>query len=175
MYLISIYFDGPTEKKIRDLIKLTAEYTGNSYMLDGDVPPHITVSAFETKREVQAIEVLEQTMPMLMAGKIQWVSLGQFLPYVLFLSPVLDEYLFSLCKTMYDAISILEETNVSRFYRPFQWIPHTTIGKKLSPEEMRKGFEVLQKSFGPFSGEVVRIGLAKTNPYRDIATWELRP
>ena len=33
---------------------------------------------------------------------------------------------------------------------------------------------VLQDSFGMFEGEVVRIGLAKPNPHRDIATWELR-
>jgi hypothetical protein len=39
---------------------------------------------------------------------------------------------------------------------------------------MKTAFEVLQDSFGMFEGEVVKIGLARPNPHRDIATWELR-
>ena len=58
-------------------------------------------------------------------------------------------------------------------YMPFQWLPHTTIAKKLSKEQMQTAFEVLQNSFGVFEGKVVRIGLAKPNPHRDIATWVL--
>ena len=57
--------------------------------------------------------------------------------------------------------------------KKFGWLPHTTIAKKLSQEEMRTAFMVLQESFGMFFGDVVRIGLAKTNPYEDIVTWEL--
>ena len=56
---------------------------------------------------------------------------------------------------------------------PFNWIPHTTIGKKLSKEEMKIAFDVLQNSFGMFSGRVVKIGVAKTNPYEDIFSQEL--
>ena len=33
--------------------------------------------------------------------------------------------------------------------------------------------EELQHSFGMFSGQVVKIGLAKTNPYREVVNWEL--
>jgi len=38
---------------------------------------------------------------------------------------------------------------------------------------MSIAFEVMQESFGMFKGEVVKIGLAKPNPHRDIATWVL--
>ena len=41
-------------------------------------------------------------------------------------------------------------------------------------EEMRKAFDVLQKTFVPFEGEIVRIELAKKNPYRVIESWELK-
>ena len=74
---------------------------------------------------------------------------------------------------MSPAIINIEETKLRKCYQPFQWLPHTTIGKKLSEEEMVKAFMALQKSFGMFEGNVIRIGLAKTNPYEDIASWEL--
>jgi hypothetical protein len=38
---------------------------------------------------------------------------------------------------------------------------------------MREAFEVLQKSFGVFESKVVKIGLAKPNPHRDIKIWEI--
>ena len=49
-----------------------------------------------------------------------------------------------------------------------QWVPHATIGKKLSKEEMLAAFQVLQEQFGVFSSRVVRIGFAKTNPYEEL-------
>lgn len=51
MYLVSIYFDEKTNKTIQGLIDKVARKTGNNFMIAGKVPPHITVSAFETKHE----------------------------------------------------------------------------------------------------------------------------
>ena len=63
--------------------------------------------------------------------------------------------------------------NISKYYRPFQWIPHTTIGKKLERDEMTTAFAVMQNQFGTFSGKVTHIGLAKTNPYKDVIVVKL--
>ena len=57
MYLISIYFDPKTNKKIQQYINKVARQTGNTFMLDGNVPPHITISAFETIDEQAAISL----------------------------------------------------------------------------------------------------------------------
>lgn len=38
---------------------------------------------------------------------------------------------------------------------------------------MQIAFETLQQQFMPFSGTVTKIGLAKTNPYKDILVFEL--
>lgn len=173
MYLISIYFDEETNKRIKSYICQVAKSSGNSYMLDGQVPPHITISAFEAANEKEILNILEKTVSSVEPGILQWVSVGQFFPYVLFLSPVLNEYLHNLCIDVYNAVKTVDNIRISRFYRPFQWMPHTTIGKKMSQEEMQAGFAVMQKNFSMFSGQVVRIGLAKTNPYQDIADWVL--
>ena len=73
-----------------------------------------------------------------------------------------------------DCLEKIEDTIISPYYRPFQWLPHTTIGKKLSNEEMQVAFQILQNDFSLFDGTVVKIGLAKTNPYTDIISWELK-
>lgn len=174
MYLISLYFDDNTNKVIQNYINKVAEKTGNTFMLDGNVPPHITISAFETKREDACITVLSDVVEQIECGKLQWVSLGEFLPYVIYISPVLNEYLYELIVKIYGNVKKVPETKMSPYYRPFSWLPHTTIGKKLSKEEMQVAFEVMQKQFQVFEGTVTKIGLAKTNPYQEINTWKLK-
>ena len=173
MYLISIYFDDKTNRRIQQYIDKVAERTGNRFMIDGNVPPHITISAFETQDEPAVIEALDSLAGKLQKGSLTWASVGQFFPYVIYMTPVLNAYLHEMAKLIYDTLSDVEGVQVNAHYRPFQWLPHTTIAKKLSKEEMQIAFKVLQNSFGMFEGEVVRIGLAKPNPHRDIATWEL--
>lgn len=168
MYLISIYFDDETNKKIQRQINAVAEKTGNRYMLDAKVPPHITISAFEARNEEEVIHVVQEKFAQLKSGGLTWCSVGAFFPYVIYLTPVLNEYLYDLSCEIDQCISNIEGAAVNRFYRPLQWFPHTTIGKKLEKEEMLKAFQVLQNSFVPFEGKAVRIGLAKPNPHRDL-------
>ena len=174
MYLISIYFDEKTDKKIRHIMEQIAKNTGNTTLSDDHVPPHITLSAFETKDEAETIHILETCAGTLSQGNVQWISVATFLPYVIYLAPLLDEYLFHMNKTIHDAFSKTDGISINKFYKPFSWQPHTTVGRKLSPDEMRTAFETLQKQFGPFEGTVTKIGLARTNPHRDIAVFELK-
>ena len=174
MYLVSIYFDEKTNRVIQNYVNQVAKEAGNTFMLDGDVPPHITISAFETRQEEKVTMQLKEVVCGLKKGELKWVSVGAFLPYVIYISPVLNEYLHSLSQDIYDCIKVVEDTEISPYYRPFQWLPHTTIGKKLSKEEMQIAFETLQNSFSVFEGRVTRIGLAKTNPYREIWSWDLQ-
>lgn len=49
-----------------------------------------------------------------------------------------------------------------------QWLPHITLGKKLEREQMQIALELVQEHFQPISAQVVALGLAKTNPHREI-------
>ena len=173
MYLISLCFDKSTEKQMQSYIDDVANKCGNSFMVDNNVPPHITVSALETLDEKSVVEAVSNAMSDIKQNKIEWVTVGTF-PTVIFIQPVLNEYLHKLSSTIYESIIDISDTKVSKFYKPFSWLPHATIAKQLSEEEMRKAFDALQKSFGMFEGEIVRIELAKKNPYRVIASWELK-
>ena len=174
MYLISIYFDEETNKRIQRYINLVAEKTGNTFMTAGHVPPHITVSAFEAREEENVKEILKERFSTLSKGKLTWCSVGTFFPYVIYLAPVLNEYAHNISKEKYECLSGADGVEISKFYRPFQWMPHTTIGKKLSKEEMKTAFEILQENFSVFEGTVTHIGLAKPNPHRDLMCVELK-
>lgn len=173
MYLISAYFDEETNNRIQQYINQVAKKTGNFCMLEGKVPPHITISSFKTNDRALAVSIFEQCISELQEGAIQWTSVGMFLPYVIYLSPVLNTYLHQLCEDITNALIQNDSIQLSPYYQPFNWMPHTTIGKQLSQEEMQIAFQVLQHQFGPFEGKIMRLGLAKTNPYEDIVTYNL--
>ena len=174
MYLISIYFDEKLDKEIHRMIQKVANVTGNQFMIENHVPPHITVAAVETKHEDVLISTVEDVVNQLSKGDIQFVSVGSFSSQVLFVQPVLNEYLHMLTDWFTKECAKLEETICSPYYQPFHWLPHCTIGKQLSKEQMQQAFEVMQNQFAPMTGQVVRIGVAKTNPHRDIKVWELK-
>lgn len=201
MYLISLYFDEKTNKRIQSHINDVAEYSGNSYMTDRKIPPHITLTAFEpgwdeaepdeikmckTKQyETELIRTLGEVFEGQGQGILKWVSVGAFSPGVLFLSPVLNEYLHELLVKVSDVLQEAQEEteNVSKCmwkkatlqpcYQPFSWLPHTTIGKRLNQEEMQRAFAGIQKHFSPFDGRIIKIGLSKTTPKEEIKVWYL--
>ncbi len=173
MYLISIYFDKKSSDTISRYIAKVAETTGNTFMTDNYVPPHITVTAFEARNDEAAIKVFEQAVNNFNKAPIQYVSVGVFLPYVLYITPVLNEYLHNMCSAICEKIEEQDDIILNRNYKPFSYMPHTTIAKKLDSEQMRMAFEIMQKNFIPFEAYVERIGLAKPNPHRDIVMWEL--
>lgn len=172
MYLISAYFDKKTENRILSYINDVEMSCGNTFMKDNRVPPHMTISTFETRNETCVVELLDSAMSNIKKNKIEWVTVGAF-PTVIFIQPVLNEYLHNLSSMIYDRIVSIPNTKINKFYKPFNWLPHATIAKQLSEEEIRVAFGVLHKSFGVFEGEIVRIELAKKNPYRVIASWEI--
>ncbi len=174
MYLISAYFDEKTNRRVNRYIQQIAEKTGNVFMTDNRVPPHLTVLSAEARNEEQIIPCMEELQGKLHSGKIHVVSVGVLLPYVIYATPVLNEYLQNLSVQIYDSISWNNEITVSKFYQPMQWLPHITLGKKLSKEQMQIAFKIMQDNFSPFEGEIVSVGLARTNPHEDILKFELK-
>lgn len=173
MYLVSLYFDDKTTIKIQNLINKVAEKSNNKFMIDNNVPPHITIGAFETNNENEVIKILDKKLKNFKSGEIIFASIGVFKSSVIFLSPVLNEYLHNLSVNIYEDLKDIDNTIISKYYMPFQWMPHTTIAKKLNNEELFLAFQELEKNFNIFNGSVTKIGLSKTNPYEDIKLWDL--
>ena len=173
MYLISVYFDDKSNKIISSYINKIAKETGNVFMTENHVPPHLTLMSVEARNEKKLTEVMEQLEKCLTKGQIQIVSVGALLPYVLYVAPVLNLYLEDMIEQVHDMVKNIPEVRMSRYYQPMQWLPHITLGKKLSKEQMQEGFAVMQEEFIPMEVTVSEIGLAKTNPHRDLIRVEL--
>ena len=206
MYLISVYFDDHANKILQRYIDEVAKATGNTFMIDHKVPPHITISSIEAK----SVDVLKPAFESLAeklaftriragnsslgnnvqgnsnqsnsnqsnsnlgeSNKIQIVSVGQLLPYVLYATPVLNEMLQDLQEVVYDTFKDIEDTDISRFYQPYSWLPHITLGKKMDKEQMISAIKVMQEKFAPLEAIITKIGLAKVNPHEDVCVIEL--
>lgn len=173
MYLISLYFDEKSNQILKRYINRIAEKTGNAFMTDNHVPPHMTVAAIEAR----SAEILKPAFcslrGMIKQGMVSFVSIGQLLPYVMYVTPVLNGYLSDVSLQVYEAVKNIPETSVSKYYRPLSWLPHVTIGKKLDKEQMIKALEVMQEGFVPFEATVTGIGLAKVNPHEDVEKFSL--
>ena len=168
MYLISIYFDEVTEKRIRSYMRQIGKATGNVLMLDGNVPPHITIAGFHAESENTAREIFLRGKECLMEGNVHWVSVGMFLPGVIYITPILNEYLHQLSEVFDKEMNGESGIAVDNRYKPFHWLPHSTLGKHLTAEQLTAALAVMQNNFAPFEGRVTKIGLAKTNPYTDL-------
>lgn len=201
MYLISVYFDDHANKILQRYIDEVAKATGNTFMIDHKVPPHMTISSIEAK----SVDVLKPAFESLAeklaftrtragnsslgnnvqgnsnqsnsnlgeSNKIQIVSVGQLLPYVLYATPVLNEMLQDLQEVVYDTFKDIEDTDISRFYQPYSWLPHITLGKKMDKEQMISAIKVMQEKFAPLEAIITKIGLAKVNPHEDVCVIEL--
>ena len=173
MYLISIYFDEVTEKRIRSYMKQIGKATGNTLMLDGKIPPHITIAAFHAETEPAAREIFLGRRECLKAGNIHWVSVGMFLPGVIYITPILNEYLHQLSEVFDKEMKGRTGISMDYRYKPFHWLPHSTLGKHFTAEQLTAALSVMQNNFTPFEGRVTKIGLAKTNPYTDLEIIDL--
>jgi len=173
MYLISVYFDNTSTKRIQSLINQVAAASGNHYMTDKQVPPHLTLSAIEARSVEVLIPAVKKLEGKLHQGTVQFVTVGQLLPYVLYTMPVRNHYLQELAEQVYDTISDIPETTVSRYYRPQSWLPHVTLGKTLSKEQMQRAFAVIQDKFSIFEAQITELGLTKVNPHDDVLRFPL--
>lgn len=173
MYLISVYFDNTTTKRMQTLIGQIAAASGNHYMTDKQVPPHLTLSSIEARSVEVLIPAVKELEGTLRRGTVQFVTVGQLFPYVLYTMPVLNPYLQGLSEQVHDAVSTIPETTVSKYYRPHSWLPHVTLGKTLSKDQMRLAFAVVQDKFSVFEAQVTELGLAKVNPHDDVLRFPL--
>ena len=184
MHLISAYFDENTNKILKHLQQRIADKTGNDFMIRNNVMPHLTISAIEARNVdvlIPAFEKVcrEKLQPLDEKGvvninnTINIVSVGQLFPRVIYAAPVLNEYMMNLSISIYNEFATITETNISKFYQPYSWMPHITLGKCLDKEQMRQAFAVLQDLFMPIDCQIAKIGLSTVNPYREVLSVEL--
>lgn len=172
-YAVVLYFDKESETKMQAMIDKVAEETGCDYMKRVGIPPHVTVSALISEDENLLLDEMGRIAGVMKSGDVCFASIGVFNPLVIFLAPVMNEYLQSTCKMVNESLLRYAKAGNKGNYLPNQWVPHAALAVKLSPEALKVAFEVVQSEFQAFGGKADRIVLAKCNPYKELKVWKL--
>ena len=172
MYLVSAYFDSGTNKILQGYINKIAAATGNGFMVENNVPPHLTLSAIEARSVDVLLPAFDSLAGKIAQGEISIITVGQLMPKVIYVAPYLNEYLCALEQRIFDCLSGIPETTVSNYYKPLSWLPHITLAKTLTREQMLEAVRVME-DFKSIKAKVEKIGLAKVNPHQDVSQIQL--
>ena len=152
-YAVTLYFDDKTSEQIRDLTKNLSDVTGNDYMIQNDVPPHLTLGMFHVgqadvdKLKRLFVEFVERAQAEVLCGKNFEISFGAFEDFVgkvIFVKIEKDKKLMEANRLLHDLFCPHFEAGDNRNYLPENWYPHITLGFKLTGEQFEKGLEFLK-------------------------------
>ena len=155
------------------MIERTATLSGNSYMLDINIPPHVTLGCFLSDEQSDLLEKVESFVKSVTPFEVTFHSIGAFEPYVLFASPVKDERLTQLNALLHESLLNSYEPAENANYLPDRWMPHCSLAVRLDAEQFAKAKAIESEIDLPFTARVTKIALAKCNPYNVMATWNI--
>ena len=173
-YAVTIEFDKETENKIQEMIDEVALVTGCDYMKKAKIPPHVTVSALVSDNEEALLTEMESIATELKKDFIWFASIGIFNPYVIYLAPVMNEFLLNSCKIVNERLLHYAEVGNRGRYLTNQWVPHAAIVTKLTPEAMKAAFAIVQEKFSACGATVEKIVFARAEPYEELKAWKLK-
>lgn len=173
-YAVTLEFDRESEEKIQALIDEVAAATGCDYMKKAGIPPHVTVSAIISEQEETLLSEMESLAENLRKDRVFFANIGIFNPLVIYLGPVMNEFLQSTCKTVNERLLQYADVGSRGQYLPNQWVPHAAIAVKLTPDALKEAFSIVQGKFAAFSATAEKIILARAEPYQALRSWELK-
>ena len=172
-YAIVLYFDDTANKIIGNMIERTAALSSNNYMLDINIPPHITLGCFFSDEQSDLLEKVESFSKSVTPFEVTFHSIGAFEPYVLFVSPVKDECLTQLNTSLNESLLNDYKPAENANYLPDRWMPHCSLAVRLNKEQFSNAKAIEAETAFPFTAQVTKIVLAKCNPYNEVAIWDI--
>lgn len=172
-YAVTLEFDRASHEKLQALIDQVSAATGCDHMPRMGIPPHVTVSAFRSEREAELISAMDDLAATMHRSELTLANIGVFNPLVIYVGPVVNEFLMSTCREVNARMLPLGEVGNRGRYLPWQWVPHVGIAVKMDPQALRVGFDILQREFTACTATVERIVLARAEPYEPLKSWEL--
>lgn len=174
-YAVTLYFDPESTTLIRSAISHLAEICGNDYMIQNEVPPHLTLGMFHASdADLEKLENLFRDFSK-KAGRtfpVDFSGADSFMDKVIFLSLKKDSPTFTFLKDLNSSLHEMFiphfEAGDNRNYLPQNWVPHIALAVKLSHSQFEKGISLFEKSILPQSAKVISLGLARCNPYKEI-------
>ena len=174
-YAVSLHFTQDVNEIISAATKEIAELTGNTFMLDNKVPPHITIGAFHAgkKDEQKLLQLVQDFSKNQTPGLIQFIAPGDFNQKVLFLKPQKDDYLTSINKALHKIMLPEFQEGENGYYLPDIWFPHTTLATRLNQTQFLQALEIAKKITLPLEAKVHDIGVYLCSPFAELKRYEV--
>lgn len=172
-YAVVIYFDERTSEELQNMIDKVASYSGNPYMVETGIPPHVTIGLFSADNDIKLREMIGEFMHEFSGGEVVFDEIKAFEPKVLFLSPIKNEYLVTANRRLNEIMEGNFLPADHNHYLPEYWIPHLALAVKLEKEQMKTAKEAVDSLTLPIVAQATKVALARCNPYEELAVWEL--
>ena len=173
-YAVTLEFDKESQQKMQEMIDEIARITECDRMKREGVPPHVTVCCLEGDNDDALLSEMEEIAATMKKSPIRFANIGVFNPFVIYLGPIVNEFLLSTCRTVNERLLQYAEVGNKGNYLPNHWVPHAGLAVKLTPEALKEAFSIIQERFRPFDATVERIVLVKAEPYEEMRAWELK-
>ena len=173
-YAVVLYFDAATNDTLKKVIKNIAAISKNRYMIDVKIPPHITIGSFFSDGHADLLAVLDKFANTIESFEVKFNGIRAFEPKVLFLSPVKDTHLKQLNILLHETLLKDYPPADNENYIPEKWIPHCALAVRLDEAQFQKAKSIAEKTELPAVAKVQKIALARCNPYKEIAVWDIK-
>ena len=169
-YAVSLHFSREVNEIIASAEKEIAEITGNNFMIENKVPPHITIGAFHGTKESEArlLQIVEDFTRAQTPGTVLFKEAGNFNGKVLFLKPEKNDFLTKINSELHKVILPEFEPGENGYYVPDIWFPHTTLATRLNQSQFQAALTIAEKISLPLEAAVTEIAVYLCSPFAEL-------
>ena len=161
-FVAELYFDPPTEERIRDAWNTLDEAGISDSMLKGGYRPHVSLGISNHLE----LDAFAQELTTFAAGitpfRLLFPSIGIFSTSegVVYLGATATAQLINLHTTFHEIFKKYAKEQ-REYYTVGQWVPHSTLAFGLSEEQIAEAVTLCRQIGLPVSTEVKEIGLVE--------------
>ena len=175
-YAVSLHFSQKVNDIVISTLQAIADKTGNRFMIENKIPPHITIGAFHAAREEEAklLQLVEEFAQGQKAGSVQFIEVGDFNGKVLFLQPEKNNFLSEINKKLHTLLLPEFEKAENGYYLPDIWFPHTTLATRLNQSQFSAAEEIAKKISLPLEAPIEELAVYQCSPFLELKKFELK-
>ena len=175
-YAVSLHFSQKVNEIVISTLQAIADETGNRFMIENKIPPHITIGAFHAAREEEAklLQLVEGFAQGHKAGTVQFSEVGDFNSKVLFLKPEINLFLSEINKELHTLLLPEFEKAENGYYLPDIWFPHTTLATRLNQSQFSAAEEIAKKISLPLEAPIEELAVYQCSPFLELKKFGLK-
>ena len=174
-YAVSLHFSQKVNEIVISTLHAIADKTGNSFMIENKIPPHITIGAFHAARaeEAKLLQLVEDFARDQKAGSVQFSEVGDFNGKVLFLKPEKNLFLSTINKELQTLLLPEFEKAENGYYLPDIWFPHTTLATRLNQNQFSAAKEIAKQITLPLEAVIEELAVYQCSPFLELKKYKL--